>query len=376
MQIILLTDLPTRECHRETFRDGAFRVHSRSGLHPTERALLANLPQLPSGDILLAGNRTGAVGLILAAEHPEANVIQHVFDIHHAKALQRTLSANAGARILVECSAFLPELPTTRLALVQATSRDTPAELILDQLEDLRAKLPAGATCLVAYDGKPDWLRKQMKEIFGQVVASPVTDGIAIFTARQTDAPFVRRHLSSTFAASLPGETPLQLTTLPGVFAHRRADEGGLALAEVTARHLKPGVRVLDMGCGCGLVGLLLAQHAPVTDMLCIDSHARAIHCTQANAKSNALAGVRTLLSDAPAPDRSFTMAVGNPPYYSDYKIAELFIRTAHQALVPGGSAWIVAKNHRWHEEFMRELFGNTEVIKRRGYGVVKSIRN
>ena len=419
MHTIALTDLPAKECHRESFRDESFRVLSRSGLHPTERALLKHLSAQAPGDILIAGNRTGALGLILATENPGVNITQHVFDIHHAKALQRTLAANdEGARILVECTPFMPELPTTRLALLQATARDTPAELILDQLEDLNAKLPPGATCLVAYDGKPDWLRKQMKEIFGQVKATPVSADVTLFTStvkapgllpesrlartlalpkctgtlepeREGERPceplspaadaFVksatRRNFSATFDASLPGETPLQLTTLPGVFAHRRADEGGLALAEVASRTLEPGARVFDMGCGCGLVGLLLARHAPAESILCADSHARAIYCTEQNARANALTNVKTLLTDAPTLEAQFTLFVGNPPYYSDYKIAELFIRAAHQALAPGGTAFIVAKNHRWHEAFMQDLFGNTEVIKRRGYGVVRSLR-
>jgi 16S rRNA (guanine1207-N2)-methyltransferase len=331
------------------------------------------------GDILIVGNRSGVQGLILSAENPTACIVQHVSDIHHAKALQRTLAAHDSARIRVECTPFLPEVSTTRLALLQATSHDTPAELTLDQLEDLRVKLPAGATCLVAYDGKPDWLRKQMKEIFGQVTATPATDDVTLFRTvipAATATPFVRRHFAATFAASLAGDPPLQLTTLPGVFAHRRADEGGVALAEVAARTLEPGARVFDLGCGCGLVGLLLARHTPGIAVLCADSHARAIHCTAANAAANQLGGVETLLTDAPALEKPCTLFVGNPPYYANYQIAELFIRTAYQSLAPGGAAFLVAKNHRWHEAFMRDLFGNAEIIKRRGYGVIRSVRD
>ena len=383
MQIITLTDLPAKQCSREEFRDGTVRVHSRSGLHLTESVLLENLPRGVAGDILVSGNRTGVLGLVLAAENPGVAVTQHVLDIHHANTLQRTFAANEGASIQVACTAFLPELPNTRLALLQATSRDTPAELTLDQLEDLHARLPEKATCLIAYDGKPDWLRKQLKQIFGNVRATPAAKDVTLFQAIKSGAtggpgaPHVgtRRVFSATFSASLPGDPPLHLTTLPGVFAHRRADEGGLALAEVASRDLQPGARIIDMGCGCGLVGLLLARHATVETLLCADSHARAIHCTEQNAQANALQGVRTLLTDELLPEEKFSMFVGNPPYYSDYKIAEVFIEAAYLSLAPGGLAFIVAKSHRWHEQFMQQVFGNAEVIKRRGYGVVKSVR-
>ena len=146
-------------------------------------------------------------------------------------------------------------------------------------------------------------------------------------------------------------------------------------MAEVVARDLQPGARILDMGCGCGLAGLLLAHHAPMADVLAVDSHARAVYCTEENARANGLTQVRTLLSDAGVNETGFTVFVGNPPYYADFQIAELFIRTAYAALASGGLAFVVAKNHRWHASFMQERFGNAECISRRGYGVVRSVR-
>ena len=409
MHTINLTDLPARQCCCEEF-GGACRVLSRSGLHPTERALIAALPPRFAGHALIVGNRTGALGLLLAAGNPAATVTQHAVDLHHVKSIQRALTANRGVRIDVVCSPFLPDAPAADLAFVQATSADTPAELLLDQLEDLHARLRAGATCHVAYDGKPDWLRKQMRQIFGSVSAIPATEGVTLFRAAKATPPLPeaaasraggtrsrasavtqerdppekvsrapredrRRSFAATFPASLPGDAALAFTTLPGVFAHRRADEGGLALAEVAARGLQPGARVLDMGCGCGLVGILLARHAAVAEVLAVDSNARAVHCTAQNAAANGVANLRTLLTDTGVEEGGFALFAGNPPYYSDFRIADLFLRTAHAALVPGGLAFVVAKNHRQLTARMQEVFGNAEVIPRRGYGVVKSVR-
>jgi 16S rRNA (guanine1207-N2)-methyltransferase len=379
---ITLTDLPRRECTQEEFRNGAFAVLSRSGLHPTESALLAALPPKISGHALVIGNRTGVTGLILATENPALTVTQHVLDAHHAHTLTRTLTVHNATNVPVVCTPFLPENPAPTFAVIQATSHDSPAEVLLDQLEDLWAKMAENATCLVAYDGQPDWLRKQMKKLFGAVSAIPAAKDVTLFRAvKKTFADSgathesKRRDFSATFNASLPGDPAVTLMTLPGVFSHRRPDDGGTALAEVVARDLQPNDRLLDMGCGSGMVGILLARHAPLADVLAVDANTRAIHCTERNARAAGLTNLRAVLTDTGVTETGFTVFVGNPPYYSEYKIAELFVRTAHAALAPNGRAYLVAKNHRWLTEFMQELFGNTELIMRRGYGIVKSVR-
>lgn len=386
MQRIRLTDLPAQQSHRDLFEDGEIQVFSRSGLHPVESTLIRALPMSIAGPALVFGNRTGALGLILAAKYPQAEITHHVLDIHHARAIERTLATNeASSKITVACAPFLPTTPEMGFAVGQISARDTPMELLLDQLENLHRILPTHATCLVGYDGKPDWLRKQIKQIFGNVVATPMAHDVTCYrmhvqkngaATSPSGVPDGQRNFAAHFQASLPGDAPIQMTTLPGVFAHRRPDEGGLALAEVAMREMQPDARILDMGCGCGLTGLLLAHHDPSAQLLAVDSHARAVYCTDQNAAANNLKHVNTRLSDTGVEENGFSLFVGNPPYYSDYQIAELFIRTAYDALAPGGIACVVAKNHRWHESFMQSCFGNATTVSRRGYGVVKSVRS
>ena len=50
----------------------------------------------------------------------------------------------------------------------------------------------------------------------------------------------------------------LELETLPGLFSPRHADRGTLAM--LSRAHFEPGMRVLDLGCGCGLVGIVAAR--------------------------------------------------------------------------------------------------------------------
>ncbi|MBF0246032.1 MAG: methyltransferase [Planctomycetes bacterium] len=177
------------------------------------------------------------------------------------------------------------------------------------------------------------------------------------------------------FVMSLPRGESVTLATLPGVFTHRRVDTGAQALAE--AVESRPGDSILDMGCGCGSIGISLAKNQPGSSVCFVDSHARAVTLTEENCRANGLMNYRVLLSDQGLPPPpGFTLFVGNPPYFSHDRIAELFMRTAFEVLLPQGRAYIVAKKADHHLGYMGELFGNAELTARRGYQIVKSVKD
>ena len=187
------------------------------------------------------------------------------------------------------------------------------------------------------------------------------------------------RDFSSTWQASVPGMEPISLTSLPGCFCHRRPDDGGLALAEVIVREKGASFsgRMLDMGCGCGLVGLLTASAARGTDLVMVDSHSRAVEAARMNAQRLGLPA-ETILADGGTParmDGTFDLFAGNPPYYSDYRIADVFLETAARALKPGGECYTVVKNEAGLKPVQERYFPSVEVIRRRGYSVLKSVK-
>lgn len=101
----------------------------------------------------------------------------------------------------------------------------------------------------------------------------------------------------------------------------------------------------------------------PNAKILAVDSDARAIESTQASAKLNEITTVETLLtSDGVIPEpRSWDLLLGNPPYYSDYRIAELFLQAAKLSLKTGGRIHLVTKLNDWHDARMKQLFNNVE---------------
>ena len=58
-----------------------------------------------------------------------------------------------------------------------------------------------------------------------------------------------------------------------------------------------------------------------------------------------------------PETDGTFDVFAGNPPYYSDYRIAEVFLDTARRALKPGGVCYTVCKNAAGLEPVQKKYF-------------------
>ena len=84
------------------------------------------------------------------------------------------------------------------------------------------------------------------------------------------------------------------------------------------------------------------------------------------------------VLADNGIPQRmegNFDVFVGNPPYYSEYRIAEVFCETAKRALKPGGECYMVCKNAEGLRPVMEQYFPEIAIIPRRGYSVLRSVK-
>ena len=83
---------------------------------------------------------------------------------------------------------------------------------------------------------------------------------------------------------------------------------------------LKPNLRVCDLGCGTGLLGLLLLQRQPGLSVTGIDLQPEAIRLAEKAAAENGLSqNLRFVCGDLREPvlpANSFDLVVCNPPYY------------------------------------------------------------
>ena len=321
----------------------------------------------------------------LSKELLAGDVTCHTLDIYHRHAIEKVWHAKA------VCTPHLPEGPWD-VVKFKTGPKLMSGELSLDLLqeihrlltkEDKAAEAKGDATFL---SREKDWRHRFVLDFVGRERdRNDLLDKIR-------DDPKRVRDFSSKWFASVPGGPKLEFTSFPGCFCHRRLDEGGLALAEVVTRDLAAAatrgecregeeeLRLLDMGCGCGLVGFLVATSPrnprPVSPVL-VDSHSRAVEAAELNAKAFGVEA-EVILADNGTParmDGTFDLFVGNPPYYSDYRIADVFLETAARALKPGGVCYTVCKNAAGLEPVQLRYFPKVEVIKRRNYAVLKSVK-
>jgi len=375
-----------------------------------EALLMEQVEAMParSGHVLVAGNRSGVVVGALMTRWTEAQVFAHAFDAHHARSIRKHLldlkfkvnGVLCTPQVLPDCVATAPSPSQTeagcqyQVAFFMTTPRSMPAELVLDQLQDIFRSLVDGGELWAAFEGDPDEALRTMKLVWPTVHVAKKAKHAALFRAVKKGELVKERAFEAEWSASVPGGPQLEFTSLPGCFCHRRPDEGGLSLAEVAVREIESmraaGVRhldLIDMGCGCGLVGLLVADawrrsfadgySVDSLKLTLIDSHARAIEATRRNAQRDGFAPELVLADDGLPRGRGgeYDLFVGNPPYYSEYRIAEVFLETAYRALKPGGVCLSVVKTATGLLALQEKYFRKVEVINRRGYSVLRSVR-
>ncbi len=283
----------------------------------------------------------------------DGDVTCHTLDVYDRHAIEKTHHVKA------VCSPHLPKGPWD-LVKFRTGPKLMSGELALDLLQEIHLLAPARFEL--------DFVGRERDR----------ND----LVAKIKDDPNRVRSFAAKWKASVQGVEPIELTSFPGCFCHRRRDEGGLALAEVVARELRTerrdgAVKLLDMGCGCGLVGFLVAKAVPNVSLVMVDSHSRAVEAANLNSASLGVPA-EVILADSGTPSRmdgSFDVFVGNPPYYSDYRIADVFLETAKRALRPGGVCYTVCKNAAGLEPVQKRYFPEVETVMRRGYAVLKSIK-
>jgi 16S rRNA (guanine1207-N2)-methyltransferase len=166
------------------------------------------------------------------------------------------------------------------------------------------------------------------------------------------------------------------VTSYAGVFSASRLDGGTSFLLDHLPRSLGP-LRVVDLGCGNGILGVRTAFDNSKAEVTFIDESYRAVASAKATFRTN-LGSERTarfsvgngmfdLADDAPLSKGSIDRVLNNPPFHENNAIRDAvawqMFSESRDVLRPGGELWVVGNHHLAYQAKLKRLFGNCKLV-------------
>lgn len=170
----------------------------------------------------------------------------------------------------------------------------------------------------------------------------------------------------------------LSLKALPGVFSQNSLDKGTQVLLDNLPRKIKG--RILDFGCGAGVIGGYISQNIEFEEIEMLDDDFLAVKSCQKNIEDNKMPYTECIASDglekADKQER-YNWIISNPPFHqgvkTHYNVTETFLKQAKDYLKLSGKLLIVANEFLNYEVTLKEHFKGITVLKNeRGFKVIQ----
>lgn len=211
----------------------------------------------------------------------------------------------------------------------------------------------------------------------GRILAYKKGNRVAQFIKQSTQAPFLNWVQVPGLASGTWNEFSITVSThtfcirsLPGVFSYNHLDEGTNMLLSVI--RVPPGARVLDVGCGYGILGVYAAiEGAGIVHL--IDNNLLAVASSRETITLNRIANAEVYAGDLldPIGSDKYDLILSNPPFHTghavNYQIAQAMIDQSYQALNPEGQLIIVANRFIRYDHLIESIFGNVSTLTESG---------
>jgi len=166
-----------------------------------------------------------------------------------------------------------------------------------------------------------------------------------------------------------------------GVFSISRVDHGTDILINTVLEDYEPedSGAILDMGCGYGPIGIVMADQYRPSPVVMLDVNERAMELAGRSASLNRVADSVTIVKEDQLEGMQFRMVVTNPPIRAGKQTIYHLFALAQEKLLNGGSLYVVIRKNQGADSAVKELkrlFGNCETIeKKSGFHILKSVK-
>ncbi|WP_406327880.1 methyltransferase [Streptomyces sp. NBC_00203] len=320
-----------------------------------------------TGSVVVVGDRWGALATALSAHRPT-----QITDSFLAQEATRANLARAGAEEDAVRLLTTQDAPPGRIDVLLVRVPKSLA-LLEDQLHRLAPGVHEGT--VVVGTGMVKEIHTSTLHLFERILG-PTRTSLAEKKARLifcTPLAGIARDANPwPYSYELPdgigqvsGRT---VVNHAGVFCADRLDIGTRFFLQHLPRS-RGAERVVDLGCGNGVLGTAVALANPDAEVLFVDESYQAVASAEAtyraNAEGDAEFRVGDGLTDVPA--GSVDLVLNNPPFHSHQATTDTtawrMFAEARRALRPGGELWVIGNRHLGYHLKLRRLFGNSELV-------------
>lgn len=184
--------------------------------------------------------------------------------------------------------------------------------------------------------------------------------------------PFNLDDWLSEFSVEFAGNS-LSFCTMPGVFSFERLDEGSALLLQSLEgkRPKRLEQRILDFGCGVGVLGICAKTMYPEISLEQVDINWLALECTKRSLSANGLEA-KVYASDGWSEvSGRVNGVVTNPPFHSgiktEYDTSETFLKQAPQKMSKHAPLLVVANRFLKYPAIIESSFGRCDTVEQTG---------
>ncbi|MFF8174460.1 methyltransferase [Streptomyces chartreusis] len=321
-----------------------------------------------SGTVVVVGDRWGALVTALAAHRPA-----QITDSYLTQEATRANLARHGVEPGTVRLLTTQDAPPDRVDVLLVRVPKSLA-LLEDQLQRLAPAVHEGT--VVVGTGMVKEIHTSTLQLFERILG-PTRTSLAERKARLifcTPEPSLERAANPwPYAYTLPDGIGTvsqgRVVNHAGVFCADRLDIG----TRFFLGHLPDGKgaqRVVDLGCGNGIVGTAVGLANPEAEVLFVDESFQAVASAEATYRANGVPGhaeFRVGDGMAGVPSGTVDLVLNNPPFHSHQATTDAtawrMFTGAKRALRPGGELWVIGNRHLGYHVKLRRLFGNSELV-------------